>query len=623
MNSKLVKTVGCALSVFLSALFLSAEGRTMTVSLGEGDIGGRVKTAKLTFSVGRSGTLYCAYGTKDGGDDPAAWEHLEKVADVSPMTTEMTCDFPATINVRDGFARFFLMDKPIEAVQRDYLDFDGQSYIHTDFNPNASMTIEMNVELATVEESFCLFSTRWGSSDPTRIVLFYLAGSGWRFDYGATGSGVSPAVADTPYNIVANGTGLYVNETLVSARSPLTFNCVESLAIFVTRESTAMVYPGKGRLYSCRVWGADQTLLHDLVPAATNGVACLYDAAKNKYYGNSGTGTLTCGPGKTETTIFCQSTTLEGRFGAGRSFTILSAERDERKRLKKVRFEIQPGAARWLCAGIGAMDAGDDLDAWGSVREIVELRASATNEMYEFAVPADWPRATRVARFFLTNLDNLPGVDRLTSVKVEGGQYVQTDFVPNQDSAIEMDVTLATADENLTLFCARGMGTQENTCTLFYIAATGWRYDFNKWQHVSLVRARAGERCRIKAGTYSLDVNDNSVFPAAEPPSGFVADGKFALFASHLKQTGYGNFFKGEFHSLRAWEKANDPTTKRLDLVPCLMNGVACLYNKVDGRYLMGSGGLKAGEREDERRIVWSAETMVVNPECGLRMIVQ
>lgn len=291
----------------------------MSVSLDKGHRGGWVKSADLKFPVGLSGVLYCAYGAKDGGDDPAAWEQLEKVAVVPPQATSVRCDFPWASGEREGFARFFLFERQLEpsGTLYDYIEFDGRSCIDLEFKPSASMTIEMRVSLAAVAESSCLFCARQMSGDPARIGLFYVSGGGWRFDYGANGSCVSSAVAGVPYGIVADGTGLYLNDVRVSARLPKTFSGENPLTLFAAREGDSRTYKTKGRLYSCRIWSADRRLLLDLVPSVTNGMPCLRDATSGVCIGNHGTGMLTCGPEKAGAEILCQSETLKGLFGAG------------------------------------------------------------------------------------------------------------------------------------------------------------------------------------------------------------------------------------------------------------------------------------------------------------------
>lgn len=624
--SRMLKVAFVALAVS-AASALSAASRTMTVTEVDRDAVGRVKSVSLNLSAGYSTVLYLAYGAADGGDDRGAWEHFEKLGYVYPTNTSLRCDFPVGMDETAKFARLFLVEGVVDVgVQRyDYLVFDGNEYIDTHAKPSSLSTVEMQVALSTVNESFCLFCSRLlQESLVGHLSLFYIAGSGWRYDCNSVGAARSPAAAEREYSVVANASGLFVDGQLVDSKTVDYFETYDPISIFAAHYGAGeRNYMAKGRLRSFRAWRDAGTLALDLIPTATNGVACLYDVVNGDYYGYKGTGTLKLGPESSGVQVLAQTDTIEGTFGAGRSVHVLSETRDALGRLQAVNLGVRSGVSCWLYVGYGRTDAGDDHLAWDHLQEIGLL--PATNEDFEcsFPMPASWGRTTRAARFFLLDMDCVPGTDdRLAHVQVDGSQYVQTEFVPNQDSAIELEMSFATTNVSQAVFCARGASTTERTCTLFYIAGTGWRYDFNKWQHSSVNTASVGRRYAIRAGTYDLKVGDVEVFPAAEPPNDFTAAGKLALFAAHSGQEGYGNNFRGSLYSFRAWETASDATTKRLDLVPCRHEGRVCLYNKADGKYLEGNQAMVAGP-DVKPCVVWSAETLTVNPERGVMVIVR
>ena len=609
--------MSCALCTF---------GRTVSVASLAGDASGRTKSAVLSLTVGGSGYLYLAYGKTDHGDDVTAWEHVKGLGIVPPMATSVTCEFPVDADGCYSKARFFLLDRELdESVTRyEYLAFDGTQYLNTATPTSLTgmESIEMTLSFSTVAESMSPFCSRPNGAANNSMTLFYLAGSGWRYDYDTNGTAAAPvADAETKYSILANGTGLYVNDSLISPKTPKELTTLEPLWVFAARNASGSpVYNTKGKLYSFRLWTDDSTLKYDLIPTATNGVACFYDKVGKRYLGHSGAGALVCGPEQRGIGVLCQTDTLSGLFGSGRLLEVTASRRDGRERLTSVSLGIGAGPERWLYAGCGASDAGDDLEGWDALVELERVAASdvaCTNEVLATSLPK-----ARFVRFFLLDKDYFPGENRLDCVKVGGTQHVQTDFVPNQDSAVELEVEFDSVDVSQTLFCARGAYTDRETCTLFYLTGgNGWRFDFNTWMHVSGVVAEACRRYAIRTGTYSLDVDGKPIFPAAEPPSGFVASGKLALFASHERQTNYGNHFRGKLYSFRAWSNATDRTTMCLDLIPCKKDGVACLYNKVDGRYLQGNVALEAGEGTSNAMVFGAVETLEARPQTGLVLI--
>ena len=120
---------------------------------------------------------------------------------------------------------------------------------------------------------------------------------------------------------------------------------------------------------------------------------------------------------------------------------------------------------------------------------------------------------------------------------------------------------------------------------------------------------------------YNLDIDSVEVFPAAES-SAFTAGSDLTLFASHTGQSGYGNGFKGRLYSFRAWSNATESASLALDLVPCVKDGVASLYNKVDGRYLAADVGQLVAGPSTATHVLWSSERMKLQRH-GLAIIIR
>ena len=332
--------------------------------------------------------------------------------------------------------------------------------------------------------------------------------------------------------------------------------------------------------------------------------------------------TLACGPAKTAVGVTGRSNTLEGDLGSGRSFEVIEVVRDaERLKLVSARLSVSPGPRRWLYAVCGGADTNDNLDNWDEVAEVAEIEAS--EEPLEMSVhfPTGWRGDRAFARLFLADKDYVRGIERIEYVVANGTQYVRTGFTPDQNSRTDIDVQFSTVDESQTLFCARGTDTMSDTFTLFYIANAGWRYDFNRWQHASTATAVADTRYRVRTGMYSLDIDSVEVFPAAES-SAFTAGSDLTLFTAHQNNAQYGYPFKGRLYSFRAWSNATESASLALDLVPCVKDGVASLYNKVDGRYLAADVGQLVAGPSTATQVMWSSEQMKLQLH-GLAIIIR
>ena len=86
-------------------------GRATSIDAINKDGDGKPVSAVLSFTASDAiDTIFCAYGETDGGDDLAAWDHVENVRALLPTETSLTVPFPSGWGEADGpkFLRYFI-----------------------------------------------------------------------------------------------------------------------------------------------------------------------------------------------------------------------------------------------------------------------------------------------------------------------------------------------------------------------------------------------------------------------------------------------------------------------------------------------------------------------------------
>ena len=292
--TKLFETVriarGALIALFAVIAAVSAYGRTVSISSMTRNSQGRL-TANLALTTGDTNVLYVAYGATDGGSDFDAWDTRRPVAMVAGDTTSYAYTFPSDMGTNVKVARFFLLeDYDIPLSKRyDYILTDGSQYVETSFRPSGSSAVELKLSLNAVDSSVALYSARVNRSSTDSFTLFYLTGSGWRFDYFAVGRGVSPAVADQPYALRMDGSGLYLDGSCISTRTPVDKVAGRSLILFGSKYGSSPAdaeYRASMKLYSMKAWSnsTDATSIAlDLIPTELDGEACLYNRIDGTY----------------------------------------------------------------------------------------------------------------------------------------------------------------------------------------------------------------------------------------------------------------------------------------------------------------------------------------------------
>lgn len=589
MYTRPVKHIMGAIALFAT---FAAWGRDISIESVNRSSGGDIESVTLGFTADDEPSfLYLVSDTEDKGTDLHNWSGVEKVAVIPGGTTRHTHEF---LSKWSGTARFFLLSggsisMPIDR-WLDYVEVDGRQTVETPFVATGLARIEMDYE-PTALDTACVFSCRNALAGPeSTYTLFYISGSGWRFDYGGNGSANTPlSEPGIDCHIVTSNGQATVNGTTVANHTGKNFSSGDLLTLFGLRYGTTK-YEAKGRFRGLKAWSqhwVDETLALDLVPASSNGVAGLYNRIDGTFLTDREGVGLTASAGGTDVNVVQDQTgAVTGNFGAERNVRVTSTTRDENSRLTGVSLSITAGiATRWLYVAHGncAGDAGNPA-SWSDCDEVAEIPEATSTTNLVFNVPAGW---SGQIRFFLLEHDVIPCDVRYEYVTVGASKYVETQFVPTRDTKTEMKLAFTDVSASQTPFCARGTATSANTYTMFYIADAGWRFDFGSWQNSSAVKAEADRAYVIQTDSSGMSVDGNRVISATEGQ--FTALGRLALFASHYGNTSYDNNFTGRFYHFRAWDAQSNLA---LDLLPCSVNGEVCLYDKVSKTYLHPSAAI-------------------------------
>ncbi|MBQ6926155.1 MAG: right-handed parallel beta-helix repeat-containing protein [Kiritimatiellae bacterium] len=167
------------------------------------------------------------------------------------------------------------------------------------------------------------------------------------------------------------------------------------------------------------------------------------------------------------------------------------------------------------------------------------------------------------------------------------GEYVILDYTPTATSVVEVDFAILDATKNHTVFCSRSAGSSR-TFTCFYIANTGFRWDYNTTQNNTGKKlASAGERHTVRCAGTGFYFDGNLV--KSVTPANFIPGNRMTLFASYNNQTAPttptpdNNFAKMKLYSFKAWD--DDGAALKVDLYPCVdTDGIAALYDGVTGK---------------------------------------
>jgi hypothetical protein len=558
--------------------------------------------ANLQLTTGDAAVLHVAYGAADGGSDIDAWDVHRPVAMVEGNTTSYTYTFPSDIGDDVAAVRFFLLeDYDIPLTKRyDYVETDGTQFVRTSFLPTGRSAVEMELSLNSVGTSVALFGTRTQSSGADSFTLFYISGSGWRFDYFTLASAVPPtAEANMDLSLRVDGSGVYLDKARIASLVAKTasYKATNPLVLFGVSTNTArqtIGYMTSAKFRSLKAWNDfedEKSLAFDLIPTEKDGETCLYNKIDGTYLKSTAGNALGHGGevSVVRPAVLSNTSTLTGSFGEERLMRIAAKHRDgSTKRLSGVDLAFTTGLDRKLYVAYGVSDGGGNIANWQNVRYVDAIPGS-TNE-YSFAVPESWGSEINAMRLFLMDKEYIHGCDAVLEGVAVTNKHVDTAFWPYAFTTIDMSILFGTVSDSQTLFEARNSNNGKSTMTLFYLGNEGWRFDYgsgSSYQHRTGISAVTGRRYAINARVYGLKVDNEDVLSLNY--EGMNSAGSALTL---LAISSGGSPFKGTLYSFKAktGKTATGAVAADLDLVPCQKDEQAYLYNRVNGEFLPFSG---------------------------------
>lgn len=171
-------------------------------------------------------------------------------------------------------------------------------------------------------------------------------------------------------------------------------------------------------------------------------------------------------------------------------------------------------------------------------------------------------------------------------IESTGSQYIDTEFVPNSNTTVEMRVAFTDISATANLFCARGETTLSNTYTCFIITGSGIRFDYyNSVNGQTGYIPSVAEIMTIKANKNKIYIND--VLKYTYSTATFTAGGNMWLLTSYVRSgNSYGtvqNRSKAKLYSCKIY----DGDTLVRDFVPSVdtESGKAGLYDNVNDKF--------------------------------------
>ena len=247
------------------------------------------------------------------------------------------------------------------------------------------------------------------------------------------------------------------------------------------------------------------------------------------------------------------------------------------------------GKAYTLAWGYGAADGGTATNAWDTFAILGTVAADATSQTVP--LPANWGDTVKSLRFFLLEPESHPYATRLDYIESSGSQWIDTGVRGKVGVVAEVDVACVTMGDNTILGCRKDSGD-----TRFYPVHWANGKWWKGWLRGGVYWSTSPEitngqkyhvRTVFKSGEQAFYVDGVSKGTPTSETSSFDSGINMYLFAANKYGTGVFQGASARIYSAKIWLEGD---LKR-DYVPCKdEDGVACLYDLVDGRYFYNGG---------------------------------
>lgn len=173
------------------------------------------------------------------------------------------------------------------------------------------------------------------------------------------------------------------------------------------------------------------------------------------------------------------------------------------------------------------------------------------------------------------------GYTQYEYIESSGAQYIDTGFIPNQDSRVELDFQLISETAEQTPFLAR-QGAQSRSFGIFH-PTSGWNADYGATRTLITNDIAITERIYVDFNKNSISLNDVT---KTVSPQTFTSPVSLCLFVRNTNRT-LANYCVGKIYTC----KVHDNGTLIRDYIPCSdPSGEVGLYDQVNGVFYGNAG---------------------------------
>lgn len=568
---------------------VAAFGRTIEVTVIDLEAG----TVSLAFGATGEGevdkALFAAWSPGDAGVNAADWRETAYIATIAAETTMLAYTIPETWRKRSGAVRFFLTPPLPYGKRLSFLrTASAGPWIDTGIVPGTNTDVSVKAYY------------------PGDIAPFGVSGKLYLFSngtyyYGFLGaSGSFSGDKSQPRTLRINATGAFLDGDCKARFDPsaLTGSTSSTLTLFARRVdgTSTVAKQGDCTLYAARI-ATNGVPARDYVPCVKkDDTAAFYDRVTGMFFTNAGEGTFTQGVEVDAEPADCGE--AEGwteALNIGRTLAVT----DSSPFLGTVTLALGNGDRDGLLFAVsGASDAGTTVSGWQNVQFLTKVPVG-TNTV-TVSLPAAWWDAAAKVRFFWKSAEDFPYDRQVAFLESDGGPWINTAYIPGPGTELFL--------------------RQRSAVDVAAFGLTSYFYLFNNG--VNTYYGYFGNVGNFDNYNPSIAVHDLMLGPSGAYLNGvrkvtftdttFTAMTKgISLFGRWDWQTGaIGKQGQCRIYSAQIREAGE---TVR-DFIPCVSNGVACLYDSIGRTFYFnagGSGTFKAGgtvtpATADGDALVWS-----------------
>ena len=585
-----------AFAVYTGVLASPASARTVMVTSCNRETGATVLAISAAEAGDGAKALVAAWSSFDIGEDIANANETLYIGAVAATETEKLFTIPAQWREKAGFVRFYLMAAlpPYDARLASLRSETAGPYIETGFVPISGSDIRVKAYYPGEAAPFgvagkCNFFTNMGSANE-RVEYFTAF-------FGETSSTISAPRGTKPHEYWLNNTGAHVDGVCYVAYDPskVTGSTTSTMTLFARKNENG----GVSKQGDCTIYWAqirnNGTLVHDYIPCLKDGVATLYDRVTRTTSTVSGSGSFTAGDEIGPDATDCGGVeSVSAALVFGPALAVESISYGTAEVTVSIDGTHDEGV---LYAVADTADQGMTASDWANVAFVGKVAAEASS--VTATLPGDWFANSYQVRFIWRSAEDFPYDREVEWLSSSGFAWADSDVIPTEKTKI---CVCGKSAVDVALFGLNGY---------FYILPhTVYYYGL--------------------FGISNSFAVDDSILPTdfhtfALGPSGVEIDGVqkvdfVGMQTSYTKMTkGCSIFFRRNGDAVEkngtAWIKsAKFWEEGRLirDFTPCVLNGVACFYDRVYGNFVKSknASAFEAGETvsaiADEEAVAWS-----------------